>query len=213
MQADKTDFDRLCEALWAQLGEQGWARVSVDEAAVSAGLPAEAAWQAGSKLSLILSQLRQMEAAWLAALAGDLAEDAEASIQEKLLEGLMQRFEFLAPHRAQFDALHRASFTDPLLAAGLGLQIYETLDALLALCGDRAGRDRFGELRRRLRVTGLVGVCLRVRPVWQKDDSPSLERTLKKLDKSLGEARDWAVSLRILGSEAPRGEADDTSDY
>ncbi len=88
-----------------------------------------------------------------------------------------------------------------------------TLDALLALCGDRAGRDRFGELRRRLRVKGLVGVCLRVRPVWQKDDSPSLERTLKKLDKSLGEARDWAISLRILGSEAPRGEADDTSDY
>ncbi len=108
MQADKTDFDRLCEALWAQLGEQGWARVSVDEAAVSAGLPAEATWQAGSKLSLILSQLRQMEAAWLAALAGDLAEDAEASIQEKLLEGLMQRFEFLAAPGIQFDGAEPA---------------------------------------------------------------------------------------------------------
>jgi AcrR family transcriptional regulator len=216
MQADKTDLDQFSEALWAQLAEQGWARLSLAEAAARAGMPADEAWQAGSKLSVILNRLRQMESEWLAALAADFADAGEASIQEKLLEGLMQRFEFLAPHRAQFDALHRASFTDPLLAASLGLQLYEALDTLLALCGDGAGSsgsERAGELRRRLRVKGLVGVCLRVRPVWQKDDSQSLERTLKKLDKSLGEARDWGVSLRILRPQPATGEADDAGTY
>ncbi len=216
MQADKTDLDQFSEALWAQLAEQGWARLSLAEAAARAGMPADEAWQAGNKLSVILNRLRQMESEWLAALAADFVDAGEASIQEKLLEGLMQRFEFLAPHRAQFDALHRASFTDPLLAASLGLQLYEALDRLLGLCGDAGGdaaAGRAGGVRRNLRVKGLIGVCLRVRPVWHKDDSPSLERTLKKLDKSLNEARDWAVSLRVLRPEPPTGEADETSDY
>ena len=59
MQADKTDLDQFSEALWAQLAEQGWARLSLAEAAARAGMPADEAWQAGSKLSVILNRLRQ----------------------------------------------------------------------------------------------------------------------------------------------------------
>ena len=205
MQTDTTDTARLAEALWAQLGQLGWARLSLAEAAREAGLPEDRIWQAGSPLSVILARLRQLDEQLLDDLAGDLADAGDASLQEKLLEGLMQRFELLAPHRPQFEALHRASTTDLLLAANLGLQLYEALDNLLGLCGDQGSG-----LARRVRVKGLVAVCLRVRPVWQKDDSPSLERTLKMLDKSLSDARDWAVSLRILRPQATRGETDDT---
>lgn len=200
MQQDQEKKTRLAQAVWQGLADTGWAGLSVASCAEQAGLEASALGEAGSKLSLVLGQLRHLEEGILAGLAVDLAEAGEADIQERLLEGLMQRFEMLAPHRPQFDALHRASLADPVLAACLGAQLYEAIDKMLWLCGDQQGG-----LKRVLRVKGVMALLVRLRPIWQKDDSPSLERTLKSLDMNLGKARDWAISLHILDDQNDQG--------
>ena len=41
-------------------------------------------------------------------------------------------------------------------------------------------------------------MLLRVRPVWQSDDTADLSLTLSSLDKELRRAAEWAVSFRVL---------------
>ena len=66
-------------------------------------------------------------------------------------------------------------------------------DRLLFLCG-----DEFTGWRRQARIKGIMAVLLRVRPVWQSDDTADLSLTLSSLDKELRRAAEWAVSLRVL---------------
>ena len=110
------------------------------------------------------------------------------------------RFEMLAPHRAQFEALHVAAKTAPALAAHLLHQLSDTVGKLLVLAGD----DSTGFLKQ-ARIIGVVGVLLRVRPVWIQDDGRDLGLTLKKLDDDLKRACEWAVSLRVLSEADVKG--------
>ena len=67
------------------------------------------------------------------------------------------------------------------------------LNRLLSLCGD----DVAG-WRRQVRIKGIIAVLLRVRPVWQSDDTADLSLTLSSLDKELRRAAEWAVSFSVL---------------
>ena len=66
-------------------------------------------------------------------------------------------------------------------------------DRLLSLCGDEVTG-----WRRQARIKGIMAVLLRVRPVWQSDDTADLSLTLSSLDKELRRAAEWAVSFRVL---------------
>ena len=126
-------------------------------------------------------------------------------MHEKLLEGLTQHFEVMAPHRAQIETLHHASLRDPILGLHLLAQLSEVVDRLLRICGD----DR-PSLQRQIRVRAIVGLLLRVRPVWQKDTSLDLAPTMKQLDKNLRDAADWAASFGLVpkGAAAPEEDAE-----
>ena len=89
---------------------------------------------------------------------------------------------------------------DPALGMALVLQLQQTIGKLLGLSGDRSSG-----LIRMARIKGVFAVVLRVRKTWLDDHTADLSQTLNMLDKSLRDAQEWAVSLRVLGAD----EADD----
>jgi len=139
--------------------------------------------------------LRALDEAALAASAADFADAPDASVHEKLLEGLISRFELYTPYRAQMAAIQDAARRDPMLAACLLARLGDTIDRLLSLCGDHVTG-----WRRRARIKGVVAVLLRVRSTWQTDDSAGLSLTLSALDKELRRAAEWAVSFGVLSA-------------
>ena len=66
-------------------------------------------------------------------------------------------------------------------------------DRLRSLSGDEVTG-----WRRHARIKGIMAVLLRVRPVWQSDDTADLSLTLSSLDKELRRAAEWAISFRVL---------------
>ena len=143
--------------------------------------------------AVLLAALRALDAAALRQSADDFADVPEASVYEKLLEGLISRFELYAPLRAQMKAVHSAAQRNPVLAACLLARLADMTDRLLSLCGDEVTG-----WRRQARIKGIMAVLLRVRPVWQSDDTADLSLTLSSLDKELRRAAEWAVSFRVL---------------
>ncbi len=128
-----------------------------------------------------------------AEVADDFSDAGDASVQEKLVEGLIHRFESFAPLKPQMQALHLACMRNPVLGMALGHQLLRAIDRLLRLCGD----DSSG-IKRMLRVKGVCAVVMRVRPTWMADETADLSQTLKQIDSELEKAREWAVSLKIL---------------
>ena len=198
----------LSEAAWALLAEKDLSAITLSEIAEAA----EVSWDdaviyGGDVTHLILGQLDHLDDASLRTSRDDFADDPHASIYEKLFEGLMMRFESLAPYRGQFDKLHQASKTNPALAAHLLHHLSTTVGKLLYLVGD----DATGFVKQ-ARIMGVVGVLLRVRPVWSDDTSSDLGLTMKALDDRLKKACEWAVSLRILSQDDVAFNKDDASD-
>ena len=193
--ADQMDH-MLFAALWSGLDQQPFSALSLDTLAADAGLEAGAVYiRYADTTSVLLAALRGLDEVALAGAAADFADAPEASVQEKLLEGLIGRFEVYTPYRTQMAAVHDAARRDPLLAACLLTRLGDTIDRLLSLCGDHVTG-----WRRRARIKGVVAVLLRVRSVWQKDDTAGLALTLSALDKELTRAAEWAVSFGVLSA-------------
>ena len=191
--ADKMD-QALFAALWSALDQQPLDSVSLEQLADEAGLGITDVYvrYAGTD-SVLLGALRGLDQAALSQCADDFADAPEASIHEKLLEGLISRFELYAPLRAQMQAVHFAAQRNPVLAACLLARLADMTDCLLSICGDEVTG-----WRRQARIKGIMSVQLRVRPVWQSDDTADLSLTLSSLDKELRRAAEWAVSFRVL---------------
>ena len=205
--ADQID-QALFAALWSALDQHPFSTLSLDRLAADAGLDRDAVYiRYADPASVLLAALRGLDEAALAGVATDFADAPEASVQEKLLEGLISRFELYAPYRPQMAAVHDAARRDPLLAACLLASLSDMIDRLLRLCGDHVTG-----WRRRARIKGVVAVLLRVRSVWQKDDTADLALTLSALDKELTRAAEWAVSLRVL-SAADLNRTQDKDDH
>ena len=191
--ADEMD-QALFTALWSALDRQPLGTVSVEQLADEAGLALTSLYvRYADSDAVLLAALRALDAAALRQSADDFADVPEASVYEKLLEGLISRFELYAPLRAQMKAVHSAALRNPVLAACLVARLADMLNRLLSLCGD----DVTG-WRRQARIKGIMAVLLRVRPVWQSDDTADLSLTLSSLDKELRRAAEWAVSFSVL---------------
>ena len=187
----------LAETCWQMLGSQMPSEITMAALAEQCDISeAEAVLHAGDVTNLILHQLDRQDDEALQSSFSDFADDPDASVYEKLLEGLIMRFEVLAPSRAQLRNLHQDAVRNPLLAAHCLHQLSHTVGRLLYLAGD----DTAGLLKQ-LRVAGVVGVLMRVRSVWLDDDSDDLGLTIKKLDDELKKACEWAVTLRVLRAD------------
>ena len=198
-------IEKLADAAWDKLAEMPFDAITLsglaDECAISY---ADAVLYGGDVTGLIVYKIDQFDMNALRQSRDDFAEDPTARTYEKLLEGLMMRFEVLAPYRAQFSALHDGAKKAPALGAALLHQLSVTVAKLLVMAGD----DSTG-LKKQARIIGVVGVLLTVRPVWASDEGGDLGLTLKKLDDELKKACEWAVSLRVLSQADIAGASAD----
>ena len=191
---------QLVEAFWAALRDRSFAELSLEMLAGEAGRdgqehlasPADMVGLA-DMTDLACVAVAMVDDQALAEIADDFNDAGDASVQEKLVEGLIHRFESFAPLKPQMQALHLACMRNPVLGMALGHQLLRAIDRLLRLCGD----DSSG-IKRMLRVKGVCAVVMRVRPTWMADETADLSQTLKQIDSELEKAREWAVSLKIL---------------
>lgn len=199
------DKAALQDALWAALAHQDYVQISLPALAEDAGIShRQAVLVAGSVDRVLLGALQDMDDAILAQCAEDFADDVQANIHEKLLEGLTQRFEAYADKRTGLHSISKACPRQPGLSILLFSNLYSFIDRLLILCGD----DEEG-LKKMARIHGICGVALKASTAWQNDDSPDLSKTIKVLDQDLKKAAEWAVSLRVLSADEGIEESND----
>ncbi|MGB2485697.1 MAG: hypothetical protein ACPIDR_00805 [Candidatus Puniceispirillaceae bacterium] len=199
------DRAALQDALWSALAHQDYMQISLSALADAAGIShRQAVLVAGSVERVLLGALQEMDDAILAQCAEDFADDMQANVHEKLLEGLTQRFEAYADKRTGLHSISKACPRQPALAMQLSSNLYSFVDRLLILCGDDEGG-----LWKMARIHGICGVVLKASTAWQRDDSPDLSKTIKVLDQDLKKAAEWAVSLRVLAADEGMEENND----
>ena len=185
---------QIVEAVFAALADRGFSDLDIAHIAERAGISANQLYlRAGGIIQLVCFALNWLDDKALAESDADFADAADASIYEKLLEGLIHRFEVFAPYKNGFSVLQSACMRRPDLAIAMICQLHQTVNRLLSLSGD----DDIG-WRRDMRVKGVAGVVMKTGSVWLKDDSADLSQTLNSVDKELRRAEDWAISLRLL---------------
>ena len=192
------DAAALCVALWPALAGRDYLQLNLHALADEAGIShTQAVLAAGSIERILCYALQEIDDGVLAQSAADFADDESASMHEKLLEGLTQRFEAYADKRLALQSVSKACLRQPTLGLMLATNLESFVDRLLSLCGDNVSG-----FMRTARLKGVCGVFLKASTAWQRDDSPDLAKTLKTLDRDLKTAAEWAISLRVLLPEA-----------
>lgn len=188
------DAAALRKALWPALAGRDYLQLTLHALADEAGIShTQAVLAAGSIKRVLCSALQEIDDGVLAQSAADFADDESASMHEKLLEGLTQRFEAYADKRLALQSVAKACLRQPTLGLMLATNLESFVDRLLSLCGDNVSG-----FTRTARLKGVCGVFLKASTAWQRDDSPDLAKTLKTLDRDLKTAAEWAISLRVL---------------
>ena len=141
----------------------------------------------------------------------DVEDAGDVPVRDKIVEGLMHRFEVYAPYRRQMAQLENAARRDP----AFGLRLIDSLVQAMRMLLRMAGDDLTG-VRGEARVRGVAGVAMLVARSWQADDTPDLSATLKEIDRRLTTAEEWGRTLRVLDSDVsqddPPGAGPESSD-
>ena len=190
-------MDGLADAAWTQLAELSPRAMHIDDVAAEAGVPSAAARAvAGSMANLFLHKLARLDRQAVLETLADIEDAGDVPARDKIIEGLMHRFEVYAPYRRQMAQLETAARRDP----ALGLRLIESLSQAMRMLLRMAGDDLAG-VRGEARVRGVAGVAMIVARVWQTDDTPDLSTTLKEIDRRLATAEEWGRTLRVLDSD------------
>ena len=134
----------------------------------------------------------------LVELGKDFLEDSNASTQEKILEVLMALLEAFASKRDILKTIHGWALKEPKFGVELAQVAYQICDRILVIAGDAHEDMLVARFRRSLRIKGLIGLLVRIRPVWFKDMSDDLSPSFRELDKLLQQASEWGQSLRLF---------------
>ena len=200
-------MDCLADSAWKQLRETPPRQLHIDEIAAAAGIPTAAARAvAGSITTLILHRLATLDRQAVLESLADIEDAGEVPVRDKIVEGLMRRFEIYAPYRQQIARLGRAARRDP----ALGLRLLDSLAQAMRMLLRMAGDDLAG-LGGEVRVRGVAVVAMQVAQVWQDDDTPDLSATLKAIDSRLARAEEWGRTLRVLRDGMLASEDEDTA--
>ena len=168
--------------------------LNLDLVAAETGIDAAFLRRLFADTSTLVDQgLRDKDDEILFGLAEDFAEDPDAGIREKILEGLIARYETYAPYKAAISHLNKASCRNPVLGGLLIMRLNTAMHSLLDLAGG-AGEGLIGMLR----IKGLSAVALSCQREWMKDDTPDLAATSRALDKRLKQAESLAVTFRLI---------------
>ena len=131
-------------------------------------------------------------------LVVDFSEDKNASTREKILEALMSIFETFANKRHIVRSIYKWGLKDINLTILLGAFIYNMCDRILAISGDKKQDMLVTSMFRSVRIKGLMGLLVKIIPVWIKDNSDDLSVTYREVDQSLSRASEWAESFKII---------------
>ena len=196
----KTDpKKRIIDAAFALAAERGWRGLTLAEIAEEAGLSlAQVRAHISSKPAILLALNDLVDEAML---AGGVAEGATP--RERLFEVVMRRFEALEPYKDGVAAALRDGPGDPLTALCGGLRLLRSMAWALEAAGiSSAGLLGFA------RTKALAGIYLSTMPVWLRDDSEDLGRTMAALDRRLARAESFATLCG--GRTRRRGRRSDT---
>lgn len=171
-------------------------------------------------IDMIDTALMNLEADVAVRLADDLAEESEASLRDKILEGLIQKFEAMTPHKAALRNIESASHRNPLLAATLMRRFHGGMRVLLAIAGGDGGdKDDNGDgtqqgRKRNIRdaladtsmAAGLGVICMLAWRVWLRDETPDLAETSRVLDTRLRQAEEWVMCFATPSQDEGDGK-------
>lgn len=177
-----TPRDRVLDAALALAGRSGWRGASLGAIAAEAGLPlGEVYGEFRSRAAIIRGLMRRTDTDVLATPA-----DAEETPRDRLFEILMRRFDALKADRTALRAIARDLLADPPTA----LCSAPTLLRSMAWMLEAAGVASTG-LCGRLRTRALALLYLSIMPVFLRDESADLAKTMAALDRRLRQAEPW----------------------
>jgi AcrR family transcriptional regulator len=191
----KDPAESLREAALAFAAEGRWADVSLAEIAERAGLPiAEAYAIYPSRAAILGGVVRTFDEAVLKGTESALASEPA---RDRLFDVLMRRFDAMQPHKEALATILQDLTRDPVAALCTLPQLRRSMTIML----EAASLSAEG-LRGQLRIKGLSALYLTTLPVWFRDDSEDLSKTMATLDRGLSRL-DRAVSCcRGLGGKA-----------
>ena len=117
----------------------------------------------------------------------------KVDIRERILEGLIVRYEGYRSYKKAIKNLNAAAVTNPALAAATIHRLTAASRTILELAGDNTSG-----LTGLLRVKGLAGVALLSQRDWLSDESPDMAVTIRVLDQRLKQAEDLAEIINII---------------
>jgi AcrR family transcriptional regulator len=186
----ETDLDaQIVDAAMALFSERGYAAVRLQDIADRAEMDLGALRQrVANKLDILKLFLRRLD-------ANVLGEDAgfgpEETVRDRLFDLLMRRFDALTPYRPALRAILQDVGRDPAALLCLAPQGMTALGWYLEAAGTSADG-----LRGAMRIKGLSVIWLHCLRIWEKDDSDDLAKTMKALDKALGQAERLATWMQ-----------------
>jgi AcrR family transcriptional regulator len=174
---DAGSIERAAVDAALTLAERGpWGRVTLSDIAEEAGLPLARLMQAlPSKIAVLSAFQRGIDRTVLEA-----GEAGEGSARDRLFELLMRRLESLKPHRKALASIAAAAPQDPLGVACGWNRLLHSMSMTLTLAGLSAEG-----LPGLIRAKGLAAIYGSVLPVFWRDESADLTRTMAALDGRL----------------------------
>ena len=168
----------IIESALTLAASRGWARVGLGDIAEAAEVSlAELRAEFSSKSAIVAAYAAAIDREVLAARDPEVAGRPAT---ERLFDVLMKRFDLLNAHKEGVGAIMRSCPSDPeaILCGPLVLRrsmrwMLEAAD--LSSAGLRGG----------LRVKALSALYLSMLPVWLRDDSEDMARTMAVLDRRL----------------------------
>jgi AcrR family transcriptional regulator len=194
------DFDQaLIAAAFRLAADAGWARMTIADAARSAGLSlAEARVRFPGKRALLLRFGQLLDQAALSGASG------EGSVRDQLFDLLMGRFDAMKPHRDGMRALVRYLPCDSGTAMLLSCATKRSMRWML----QAVGQPTTG-VRGALRVRGLLAVWAWTMRTFERDETEDLSATMAALDTALGRAHQAAAWLS--GGRARDADGDESA--
>ena len=168
----------MIESALTLAADRGWARVGLGDIAEAAEVSlADLRAEFPSKSAIVAAYAADIDRAVLAARDPEMAGRPAT---ERLFDVLMKRFDLLGAHKDGVGAIIRSCPPDPeaILCGPVALRrsmrwMLEAAD--LSSAGLRGG----------VRVKALCALYLSMLPVWLRDDSEDMARTMAVLDRRL----------------------------
>ncbi len=168
----------IIESALTLAASRGWARVGLGDIAEAAGVSlAEMRAHFPSKHAIVAAYAADIDRAVLAARDPEM-EGRPA--HERLFDVFMKRFDLLNAHKEGVGAILRSCPADPEAVLCGPLTLRRSMRWML----EAAGLSSAG-LGGRLRVKALCALYLSMLPVWLRDDSEDMARTMAVLDRRL----------------------------